>query len=294
MHVVQTGGWPQFKQHQDPIIHGQRLGPECQKHLNQEENSNGLFEEPKLGNARKLRGTCCMDPGDMEFTGQRMLKEVIKEAQKEERTVQFATLMDICHLKKKNGVETKIPKIQGTSVKYDSGTVKYDSGSHAMCAEQGSSASITNDGRKSSGWCSKAVSMRRTSSRCSISLYPGQKWRMLQHCWTHQVAMSRYLDTSTTIHMAKIMVQYGKMQSFLLSEIFTVILGQDHYGKGNSRKFYWNTLEKSSNYGMLICKPSKRSIADSVCGRHQTGWQETKDRTNLEGSHERRRFWAGD
>ena len=41
-----------------------------------------------------------MDPGDMEFTGQRILKEVIKEAQKEERTVQFVTLMDICHLKK--------------------------------------------------------------------------------------------------------------------------------------------------------------------------------------------------
>ena len=68
---------------------------------------------------------------------------------------------------KKIGVETKIPKIQGTSV-------KYDSGSCAICTEQGSAASITNDGRKSCGWCSTAVSMRRTSSRCSISLYPGE------------------------------------------------------------------------------------------------------------------------
>ena len=56
--------------------------------------------------------------------------------------------------------------------------------------------------------------------------------------------MSRYLDTSTTIHMAKIMVQYGKMQSFLLSEIFTVTLWQDHYGKGNSRKFFWKKVPK--------------------------------------------------
>ena len=35
-----------------------------------------------------------------------------------------------------------------------------------------------------------------------------------------------------------------KIQSFLLSEICTVILYQDHHGKGNSRKFYQNTVGK--------------------------------------------------
>ena len=31
-----------------------------------------------------------------------------------------------------------------------------------------------------------------------------------------------------------------KTQSFFLCKIRTVILWQDYYGKGNSRKFYWN------------------------------------------------------
>ena len=35
-----------------------------------------------------------------------------------------------------------------------------------------------------------------------------------------------------------------KIQSFLLSEICTVILQQDYYGEGNSRKFYQNTVGK--------------------------------------------------
>ena len=37
-------------------------------------------------------------------------REVIKEAQKEQRTVHFATLVDICHLK--IGVGAKISEIQ--------------------------------------------------------------------------------------------------------------------------------------------------------------------------------------
>ena len=50
--------------------------------------------------------------------------------------------------------------------------------------------------------------------------------------------MSRYLDTCTKTQMASIMVQYKKTQSFLLSEICTVIFWRDYYGKGNSRKSY--------------------------------------------------------
>ena len=33
-----------------------------------------------------------------------------------------------------------------------------------------------------------------------------------------------------------------KTRSFFLSDICTVILWQDCYGKGNSRKFRWNTV----------------------------------------------------
>ena len=43
-----------------------------------------------------------------------------------------------------------------------------------------------------------------------------------------------------------------KTQSFLLSEICAVMLWQDYYGKGNSRKFYWNTSGKIPNWECLF------------------------------------------
>ena len=46
------------------------------------------------------------------------------------------------------------------------------------------------------------------------------------------------------------MVQYGRPQLFLLSDICTVTLWQDFQGKkGNSRKFYWNTVGKKFQIG---------------------------------------------
>ena len=43
------------------------------------------------------------------MTKERSKKEVIREAQKEQRTVDFATLMDICHLKNAE-LESKFQK----------------------------------------------------------------------------------------------------------------------------------------------------------------------------------------
>ena len=102
--------------------------------------------------------------------------------------------------------------------------------------------SVTNDGRKSTGCHSRATRMCRTSSRCSFSVHPGQKWRMFQHCWMfpgHNVHIFGYVYHDTNGH------NHGpvwKTQSFLLSEICTVILWQDYYGKGNLRKSYWSTV----------------------------------------------------
>ena len=48
-----------------------------------------------------------------------------------------------------------------------------------------------------------------------------------------------------------------KIQSFLLSEISTVILWQDYCGKGNSRKFYWNTVGKSFQIGNAFVQREK-------------------------------------
>ena len=61
--------------------------------------------------------------------------------------------------------------------------------------------------------------MRRTSSRCSIRLYPGQNGRFTDVIENSKVRMSRYLDTSAETQLAKIMVQYGRSSSFFLGEI---------------------------------------------------------------------------
>ena len=49
-----------------------------------------------------------------------------------------------------------------------------------------------------------------------------------------KVGMSRYWDDTSGLNHGPV----WKTQSFLLSEIFTIILLQDSHGKVNSRKFY--------------------------------------------------------
>ena len=66
-------------------------------------------------------------------------REVIKEAQKEQRTVHFATLMDMCHLKNAE-LEPTFQKYKGRVV-LRGDIVKDDSGSYVVFTEQGSSAS---------------------------------------------------------------------------------------------------------------------------------------------------------
>ena len=82
-----------------------------------------------------------------------------------------------------------------------------------------------------------------------------------------------------------------KIQSFLSKGICTVILWQDYRGKGNLRKFYWNTVGKSFKLEMFVCQPSKRTFPICVCGRYQNGRQNRKHETDLEKSRERR--WSG-
>ena len=123
------------------------------------------------------------------------------------RKVHFASLMDLCHLKNSE-LEPPYQKYQGRVV-LRGDIVKDDSGSYAEFTEQGSSAS-PNDSRKSHGHFILASRMFRTSSRCSIRFYAGQNGRCTNIIQNSKVRMSRYLDTSTETHMAKIMVQYGR------------------------------------------------------------------------------------
>ena len=79
-----------------------------------------------------------------QLTKVRSKTEVIQKAQRERRTVHFATLMDICHLENSE-LEPQFQKYKGRVV-LRGDTMKGDSGSPAVCTEQGSSAS-QNDGR---------------------------------------------------------------------------------------------------------------------------------------------------
>ena len=74
-----------------------------------------------------------------EMTKVKSNREVIKEAQKEQRPVHFASLMDLCHLKSAE-LEPTLQKYKGRVVLRRE-IVKDDSGSYAVFTEQGSSVS---------------------------------------------------------------------------------------------------------------------------------------------------------
>ena len=83
--------------------------------------------------------------------------------------------------------------------------------------------------------------MHRTSHGRSICLYLGKSGGSTIIVENSEVRMYRYLDTSTKTQMNLNHGPVWKTQSFLSSEICTVILWQDYFAKGNSRKFNWNT-----------------------------------------------------
>ena len=128
---------------------------------------------------------------------------MIDEARTKGIKVQFASLMDICHLKNAE-LEAKHQKYKGPVV-LRGDIVKDDSGSYAVFTEQGSSASQV------------------TASKI-IEKFPNrnvQTFGFVNH------------DTNGPNHGP-----VWKTQSFLLKEICMVILKQDCYGKGNLRKSY--------------------------------------------------------
>ena len=88
-------------------------------------------------------------------------EEVMKAVQRELKTIHFATLMDIRHLKNAQPVCTILALMQ------------YLHRAGFVC--------ITNDCRKNDGCHDKATKMGKTSSRRIISVHPSQNWRTLQH-----------------------------------------------------------------------------------------------------------------
>ena len=115
---------------------------------------------------------------------------------------------------------------------------------------------ITDDRSRSNGCHSKATRMRRTSSRCSISVHPSQNGRCTDFVEISKVRMFIWkygYKNKKWIRLPK--HKWPKSWSSMedpvvsLSEICTVILWQDCYGKGNSRKFCWSTDGKKFRIG---------------------------------------------
>ena len=93
--------------------------------------------------------------------------------------------------------------------------------------------------------------------------------------------------------MAQIMVQHTWMfRLFLLFGICTVFLWQDYYGKGNSRKFYWNTVGKKFQIGECLFVDREKELFLSVYVDdfiHLAGKKQNID-FNVESIYERNRF----
>ena len=113
--------------------------------------------------------------------------------------------------------------------------------------------SITNDSSKSHGYHLQTAGLRRTSSRRSISLHPGQNGRRTNVIENSKVRMSRYLDTSTETQMAKIMVQYGRSGCSSWTESVRSPFGRTMMGKSIRESSIKTRLGKRSDLGMLVC-----------------------------------------
>ena len=158
-------------------------------------------------------------------------KKVILEAQKGQSTVHFASLMDICHLKKSE-MEQKFQNYKGRVV-LRGDIVKDDSGSFAVFTEQGSSASQMT-AAKSNGHHLQIAWFRRTSSRRSISLHSSKNERR-----SKIVKRPKSECPDIWIRLPR--------HTWLKSCMVTHLL--DCCGKDSSRKFYWDLDWKKYRVG---------------------------------------------
>ena len=142
-----------------------------------------------------------------QLTKVRNKKEVISEARNEGRTVHFASVMDVCHLKNSK-LEPQFQKYKGRVV-LRGDIVKDDSGSYAVFAEQGSSASqIT--AAKVMDVISRLPGCTGQEADAIFGLYSGENGRCTIIGKNSKVRMSRNLETSTKTQMAQVMVQHGR------------------------------------------------------------------------------------
>ena len=168
------------------------------------------------------------------LTKVRSKKKVVHEARTSGAKVHFASLMDICHLKNAE-LEAKHQKYKGRVVLRDD-IVKDDSGSSAVFTEQGSSASQVTG--------AKVMDIISRLPGCA-----GQEADAVSACTQVKMEDAPKLLKIPKSECPDIWIRLPRnkwpkswSQSFLLSEICTVILWQDCYGKGNLRESYCSTV----------------------------------------------------
>ena len=119
---------------------------------------------------------------------------------------------------------------------------------------------------------------------------PSSKWKTHRRYWKFQsqnVQMHIFVqhDTNGQNHGP-----VWKTQSFLLSEICTVILWQDCYGKGSLRKSYCSTVGRRFPIGNAYSYTVKKGYS-YLCLWMTSNWLErNKTLTQCGKSHERSRF----
>ena len=170
-----------------------------------------------------------------QLTKVRNKKEVVAEARNEGKTVHFASLMDVCHLKNSE-LEPPFQKYKGRVV-LRGDIVKDDSGSYAVFTQQGSSASQMT--------AAKIMDIISRLPGCdgqdadAVSAYTQVKMEDAPQIFAK--FPNRSVQTFGFVYHDTNGLNHGpvwKTQSFLLSEICTVMLWQDCYWKGNLRKSY--------------------------------------------------------
>ena len=129
--------------------------------------------------------------------------------------------------------------------------VKNDSGSYAVFTEQGSSASQMT--------AAKVMDVKSRLPGCAgqaahaVSAYTQVKMEDAPSLLKNsKVGMSRYLDTSTTTQVAKIVVQYGRSGRSFRTKSVRSSFGRTMMGKATRESSIKIRLGQSSNLGMLI------------------------------------------
>ena len=186
--------------------------------------------------------------------------EVMDEARKEGGKVHFASLMDLCHLKNAE-LETKHTKknvelySEATLWKMILDLMQYsqniDHQHHKWRQERSwisyPDCQVAQDRQLTQYLLRLTVKMEDAPILLKIhkSECPDIWIRLPRHKWPKSCPV-------------------WKTQSFLLSEICTVILWQDHYEKGNLRKSYWNMALKKFQIGNVSLFIVKKGLFLSV------------------------------